>query len=419
MISNNLSAQKSLEISLIHQSQNVSDFSTEENIREVFRKSENEIYYRYIFDSRSYYADRLKTGNLSKDSVKILIDKYLIDTPVLRTSSKNCIYILVKKNEQGQYRMYVDLNFDKDFVNDSELLIIPGQTYSFDTKLEFYDKNVIRNIPVLFKIKPNFSSSPLTDNFFFVGLVLYHSNSSIGNFLINSKKFQIECRFSRISNKFGLKNVTINLSEPGKNLQKIDFVKTLGYNIKTDTIISGDYKFIIDSINLNGTKLFFRYFFQEKKTKTSGYKVGNYLEEFSIPDVFDTTKIERVSSYYKKADYALLDFWGSWCLPCIKNFDTLKIILKKYPSDYFTLIGFDSEYSNETQKPRELLKDHKIEYKNFFVNMSNPLSVNNRLMIRAYPTYILVNRDGKIIFRESVEGLEKIVQFLNNIYHTK
>lgn len=419
-ISNNLFAQKTFQINLVHQSQNVSGFSTEENLREIFRKNENEIYYRYIFDHKSFYQERLKIGKLNKDSAKMLIDKYAIDTPVLETSNRNCIYILIKRNEQTQYNMYVDLDFNRDFSNDSATLVFPGQTYSFKTQLEFYEMDKIQNMPILFRIKPNFSPDPLLINYFsLTGLSLSHNNCSVGTFLIDSKRFYIEFRYSQVFKKFALKNVTVNLSEPGKSLQKIDFVKILGYNTKTDTIITGDYHFIIDSINLNGTKAFIRYFIREKKVKNWGYKVGNYLEEFFLKDVYDTTKIDTLSTVYKTSEYTLFDFWGSWCIPCINNFGTLKMLFKNYPNTYFSLIGFDSEFNQDTQKPIRLLKNHSIEWKNFFVNMSYQLSVNNKLIIKKYPTYILVNREGKIIFRESVEGFKKITKFLNNNYHLK
>ncbi len=63
------------------------------------------------------------------------------------------------------------------------------------------------------------------------------------------------------------------------------------------------------------------------------------------------------------------------------------------------------------------MKKLGVQYENFFIrlNLNPEYQILNDLDIYVYPTYILLDRDLKIVMREiSEEGLEKIENFLKD-----
>lgn len=114
-----------------------------------------------------------------------------------------------------------------------------------------------------------------------------------------------------------------------------------------------------------------------------------------------------------KGKYVLIDFWGSWCLPCRASHPHLKEMYKKYKDDGFEILGIAYEYGDTVEEAR-------VTWKKTVANdgLGWPQILNNENVdqfdvvksygISAFPTKILVDKEGIIIARyigES-EGLE-------------
>lgn len=54
-----------------------------------------------------------------------------------------------------------------------------------------------------------------------------------------------------------------------------------------------------------------------------------------------------ISEYVGKSEYTLIDFWASWCGPCIASFPHLKNLYSSYDRDKIEIIGISIDTDNK------------------------------------------------------------------------
>jgi Thiol-disulfide isomerase and thioredoxins len=93
-----------------------------------------------------------------------------------------------------------------------------------------------------------------------------------------------------------------------------------------------------------------------------------------------------------KGKYVVLDFWGSWCVWCIKGFPKMKEYYAKYPGK-FEILGVDC---NDTEdKWKAAVKKHELPWLHVFCPKG--ADVLEAYGVSAFPTKILIGPDGKIV----------------------
>lgn len=129
----------------------------------------------------------------------------------------------------------------------------------------------------------------------------------------------------------------------------------------------------------------------------SEYRIIEYHEGARLPD-FDFEDFDgrarKLSEF--KGKHVLLDFWGSWCGPCLKQVPQLKIVHEQFRDRGFEILGIDYEYSAGTESVRALLKEKAIAWPNATPESVKDL-VKNRFRISGFPTLILVGPDGTVV----------------------
>ena len=93
-----------------------------------------------------------------------------------------------------------------------------------------------------------------------------------------------------------------------------------------------------------------------------------------------------------RGKYVVLDFWGSWCVWCIKGFPQMKEYYAKYPGK-FEILGIDC---NDTQeKWKAAVKKHELPW--LHVYCPDDATVLSDYGITGFPTKIIIGPDGKIV----------------------
>jgi len=93
----------------------------------------------------------------------------------------------------------------------------------------------------------------------------------------------------------------------------------------------------------------------------------------------------------------LLDFWGTWCAPCIHAFPKLSRLHDDF-GDRLTVVGM-AFYSGERDTIAKAAAEHGLEY----LVLEGHEETIEKFEIFAFPSYVLISPDGEILLTRAGE----------------
>lgn len=106
----------------------------------------------------------------------------------------------------------------------------------------------------------------------------------------------------------------------------------------------------------------------------------------------------HLSSY--KGKVVLVNFWGTWCPPCRQELPDLVALQEKYQSKGFTIIGMadNNDPSMNEDTYRTALTQFTAANNMHYPNVPIREGVKATYGIEAFPTTLLLDKDGKVIY---------------------
>lgn len=92
-----------------------------------------------------------------------------------------------------------------------------------------------------------------------------------------------------------------------------------------------------------------------------------------------------------RGKWVILDFWGSWCIWCIKGFPELKEAYEKYAGE-LEIVGIDCNESQEAW--RAGVKKYELPWINVYNPENSPLL--GEYGVQGFPTKAIIDPEGKI-----------------------
>lgn len=108
-----------------------------------------------------------------------------------------------------------------------------------------------------------------------------------------------------------------------------------------------------------------------------------------------TVRGDELSLQALRGKYVMLDFWGTWCGPCIDALPVIKKAYEKYAGPDFEIIGIANEVSADGFE--DFLEKEDIGWPQILEIYEAQNTVQEQYSVNAYPTYYLIDPEGNIV----------------------
>jgi len=119
--------------------------------------------------------------------------------------------------------------------------------------------------------------------------------------------------------------------------------------------------------------------------------------EGNLPPALDVDDID--GNLVSLDDYAdkvvLIDFWATWCGPCLSELPNVLDVYEQYHDQGFEIVGVSLDSSVDSL--RTFLEEHEITWRQICDEQSWSGPLVDRYRVNGIPTMILVGRDGLIV----------------------
>ena len=119
----------------------------------------------------------------------------------------------------------------------------------------------------------------------------------------------------------------------------------------------------------------------------------NYAPDFS----FTSTQGEYITLDDLKGKVVVLDFWGTWCPPCVASVPELRNLHKRFSRESaFVMIGVSSDRDENAW--RNFMDKNRMIWPQFRDKEGRVMEAFN---IRAFPTYVVIDHEGIVRFQRA------------------
>lgn len=115
----------------------------------------------------------------------------------------------------------------------------------------------------------------------------------------------------------------------------------------------------------------------------------------------------------------MVNFWATWCPPCVKEFPAMQQIWETYDRDDFEIVAI-----NVAEKPNEIerfFERSNIEYE-FLIGLDLKMSALAAWQVKGLPTTFLVDRDRNIRYVGigSIDyQVEEVTQYVSDLVNAR
>ena len=135
-------------------------------------------------------------------------------------------------------------------------------------------------------------------------------------------------------------------------------------------------------------------------------KPGTKAPDFKLTDI--TGKIKALSDY--KGQFVLIDFWATWCSPCIKSIPEKNKLYQEYYNKGIVFLNVCVD--PDKVKWSELIKENNFQGVHLICSGDWIDLIQKSYFINTIPHYTLVNKNGEIIKNRvaSITELEDLIK---------
>jgi len=329
---------------------------------------------------------------------------------VINGNKKIKLHYLIGEKKNGQLLATIDRNCNNNFFDDTVATINLSQAQNCDFKtlqdcmildLRNFDTNLphdflIHVLPrACFKNLTMHSSHPFLDT---ANIAIESPFENVMYFKTGIHEYKIAIQNSFPKVNFANRNNVVVIISNAQN------PKTEERYYLTDTLKIGQDYFCIPKLSVYGDTLVLKKI--ERKNLT-GYKVGFFAYDFNGKYINNDKKVS-LNTYNGK--YLLMEFWGTWCVPCMELHDDLVALIESHSQLKYLGVSYDKDLD----KVKTYINSNSALRDQIFVSaVKKQASLVTKYDVVNYPTFVLIDRRSKIIFRDfGIDGFHRLSKFI-------
>lgn len=147
------------------------------------------------------------------------------------------------------------------------------------------------------------------------------------------------------------------------------------------------------------------------KTKPESTLIKKIAPDFTLKDLNG----KKVTLSELKGKVVVIDFWATWCKPCIGSFPGMQATIDKYKSDkdvVFLFINTWEQSPNYKEEVESFIKNSGYTFRVLFDEMQDPLkSLTTAYEVKGIPNKVIIDKEGFIRIQSAGSGrnIEQIV----------
>lgn len=189
-----------------------------------------------------------------------------------------------------------------------------------------------------------------------------------------------------------------------------DFLlKNLSRDIKTQ---KGKDKYLFDAIIALSNDEKFKTELSGKMKTMGTFVNGSAAPSFTLPD----QNGQDISLEDFKGKYVFIDFWATWCKPCIAEIPSLKIVEEKFKDKNIVFLSISVDTPKDTEKWKKFLNDKQIKGIQLIGDKGWESKISKDYLIQSIPRFVLIDTDGFLIDIDAPRPSEaKLTRMLNRL----
>ena len=124
--------------------------------------------------------------------------------------------------------------------------------------------------------------------------------------------------------------------------------------------------------------------------------VGTQFPEFEVQDLSG----KPLTLAQHKGKVVLIDFWATWCPPCVREVPNIVKIYEKYHAQGFDVIGVSLD--DDQPQLERFIKERQMAWPQFFDGKGRDNQLALKFGADAPPNFYLLDRTGKIIATDRI-----------------
>ena len=126
-------------------------------------------------------------------------------------------------------------------------------------------------------------------------------------------------------------------------------------------------------------------------------KEGGTMPDIYFRDLYGDTILYK----NQKENFVLLDFWASWCGPCIQQIPDIKALRKEFPEDRLKIVGISID--RDSTSFINCIAEHKMDW---IHSLDRGSRLSDKLGISSVPRVVLLDRNAKIVYNKRGGNLD-------------